>query len=307
MRHIIFLAFILSANQLFAQSAGYKTWVARADSLSYAGQAREAAEAYSTAFSYFGWKGFVEDRYKAARAWTLAGVPDSAFFQLNKLVDKLLLKDDAKLIAEPDFSMLHKDFRWTRMLTQIQIQRTREAAQSNDPLVIELEKIHYLDQWFRIKRDSVLSLYGSMETVGYKKFNKEWIIQDSLNTFRVSEILDQKGWLGPKEVGEYASGTFYIVIQHAPLTVQEKYLPLMQKAVKDGNASATNLAYLEDRILMRNNKPQRYGSQVTSDKVTNEWILHPVEDPANLDARRAAVGLGPISEYLEMMGAKWKQ
>ena len=297
----------LTTFSLAAQSPSYATWVRAADSLFQKGEARAAAETYSAAFATLGWKGRPDDRYSAARAWALAGVADSAFFQLNRLVDKSNFRDEAKLLAEADFEGLKTDFRWMRLLTQIQMRKDKAAALRNDPLVLELEEIHRLDQWYRIKRDSVVSAHGGTKTAGYQAFFKDWVRQDSLNILRISEILGQRGWLGPDDVGDYASKAFYLVIQHADLPVQERYFPLMKKAVADGKASAADLAYLEDRILMRQGKPQRYGSQVRSDKVTGEWILHEVEDPANLDKRRASVGLSPIAEYLSMMGAKWKQ
>ena len=63
-----------------------------------------------------------------------------------------------------------------------------------------------------------------------------------------------------------------------------------------GEASKQNLALLEDRLLIRQGKPQRYGSQV---ETQNGVGLKPTEDEANLDTRRASMGLGPICENLE--------
>ena len=286
------------------QSQNYAHWISKADSLFRAGQAKASAAAYSAAFATLGWRGQPEDRYAAARAWTLAGVADSAFFQLYRLVEKAQFRDDARLLLENDFVPLQTDFRWTRLLTQIQLRKTREATLRNDPLVLELEEIRRLDQWYRVKRDSIISVYGA-NSAGYEKFYRAWIRQDSLNCARITQILDQRGWLGPDEVGADASKAFYLVIQHAPLPVQEQYFPTMQQAVKAGKAAPADLAYLEDRILMRQGKPQRYGSQIRADKDTGAWVLHPVEDPEHLDARRASVGLGPIAEYLERTGALW--
>lgn len=306
MKVYFFFVFGLSFFCLQAQSGNYTFWAHHADSLFRAGQAKAAAEAYSNAFASLGWRGQPEDRYVAARAWAQAGVSDSAFFQLYRLVEKAQFRDEARLLLENDFASLQSDFRWKRLLTQIQMRKTREAAMHNDPTVIELEDIHRLDQWYRVKRDSVLSVHKK-DSEGFKKFMSDWLLQDSLNCLRITQILDQQGWLGPDEVGAYGSKAFYLVIQHAPLPIQEKYYPKMQQAVQAGKAAAADLAYLEDRILMRQGKPQRYGSQIRADKGTGMWILHPVEDPANLDARRAAVGLGPISAYLESTGAVWKQ
>ena len=54
---------------------------------------------------------------------------------------------------------------------------------------------------------------------------------------------------------------------------------------------------LEDRIRVREGLPQRYGTQLQ--KSGEGWQPLPTEEPDSLDARRQAVGLEPISEYLE--------
>jgi hypothetical protein len=76
---------------------------------------------------------------------------------------------------------------------------------------------------------------------------------------------------------------------------QLKYLDRMRAAALAGEASKPNFALLEDRVLIRQGKPQRYGSQVDT---KNGVTLLPTEDDGNLDARRASMGLGPICEYL---------
>jgi hypothetical protein len=58
-----------------------------------------------------------------------------------------------------------------------------------------------------------------------------------------------------------------------------------------------HLAYLDDRIRVREGLPQRYGTQLQ--KRADGWEPLPVEDPEALDARRQAVGLEPITEYLD--------
>ena len=70
---------------------------------------------------------------------------------------------------------------------------------------------------------------------------------------------------------------------------------MLRAAVAAGDASARDLAYLEDRVRVHNGQPQLYGTQFIYDK--DELKPHPIEDPEHLDPRRAAVGLGPFAEY----------
>jgi hypothetical protein len=78
----------------------------------------------------------------------------------------------------------------------------------------------------------------------------------------------------------------------------------MRKAVKDKKARPADLALLEDRILMRQNKKQIYGSQIVREG-NGPWSVYPIADPKNVDFRRAEVGLGPIADYLSQMGLTW--
>lgn len=291
----------------FGQNAAYKAFAQRADSLFHAGRYLESGQAFSSAFENLGWKGLPEDRFWAARAWSLAGNMDSAFFQLNRLLEKTdYLENEAMLLKEPDFAPLYTDFRWKRLTVQLNQKLEQEAAVRNSPLAMELERIRELDQWYRVHWDSVIGVHGrtSPEFNELLRRSRE---QDSLNVLRIIEILDTQGWPGPELAGKNGSRAIWLVIQHADLSVQEKYLPMMRQAVAENKASSTDLAYLEDRVLMREGKPQIYGSQIVPHPETGAWMLYKVEDPDNLDRRRATVGLGPIQEYLDMMGARWER
>ena len=72
----------------------------------------------------------------------------------------------------------------------------------------------------------------------------------------------------------------------------------MRQAVKEGKVLARDLAFLEDRVALRQGKKQLYGSQTWLDRSDGKLSVQPVEDPENLDKRRAAVWLEPMSVYL---------
>ena len=74
---------------------------------------------------------------------------------------------------------------------------------------------------------------------------------------------------------------------------------LMTRAVDDDEASATDLAYLYDRVQMRRKRPQRYGTQlwVEGDSELKLWF---VEDLEHLDERRQELNLPPVAEYLKL-------
>jgi hypothetical protein len=75
-------------------------------------------------------------------------------------------------------------------------------------------------------------------------------------------------------------------------------LGLLRAAERRGEVEPLNVALLEDRILILEGKPQQYGTQLEwdSDDVLNPL---PVADPADVDVRRGAVGLGRLAERIE--------
>jgi len=121
----------------------------------------------------------------------------------------------------------------------------------------------------------------------------------------VTKIIDEHGWLGADIIGKQGNGALFLVIQHADLETQLKYLPIMREAVKKGNARGSSLALLEDRTALRQGKNQTYGSQIGTNSETGKHYVLPLEDPDNVDKRRAEVGLGPIAEYTRRFEFEW--
>jgi hypothetical protein len=117
---------------------------------------------------------------------------------------------------------------------------------------------------------------------------------DQDNAARLREIIADHGWPGHDLVGEAAAHAAWLLAQHAPPELQEECLPLLESAVARGDASQRDLAFLTDRVLMHRGKPQIYGTQYKyEDGVLTLWQ---VQDPDDLDKRRAALGLESQSE-----------
>ncbi len=68
-----------------------------------------------------------------------------------------------------------------------------------------------------------------------------------------------------------------------------------------GELRWSNLALTVDRIRVRKEEPQLYGSHTRRNPETMEWEVLPIEDEVNVNERRKEVGLGPLEEYL----AQW--
>lgn len=167
-------------------------------------------------------------------------------------------------------------------------------------LKAELEEIYTNDQ--KGRRD--LSSYDP-SSQEYKELWKTISKSDSANLNKVTYILDHYGWLSLEEVGRNGNSALFLVVQHADLATQIKYLPLLEEAVKTGKASASNFALLKDRVLVRLGKRQVYGSQIGRNNRTGLNYVLPIEDPENVDKRRAELGLTLMKEYLTIFNMNW--
>jgi hypothetical protein len=120
---------------------------------------------------------------------------------------------------------------------------------------------------------------------------------DARNIKRLEAIIAELGWPKRSVVGARAASAAFLILQHADISAQKKYLPLARAAAAENEMQPSSLALLEDRILLREGKKQIYGSQVQRNEA-GEWDTLPLEDPANVDQRRASVGLPPLADYL---------
>jgi hypothetical protein len=127
---------------------------------------------------------------------------------------------------------------------------------------------------------------------------------DSCNLARVETLVHDYGWMGKSMIGGYCNYTLWLVVQHAELPIQEKYLPMLEESVADSESRGSELAMLQDRVLMRQGKKQLYGSQVVMNKSGGQEF-YPIEDEKNVNARRKSVGLQPMEEYAKFFGINY--
>ena len=305
MNKILFLiTLLITTQQSFGQIDEYSELANRADSLYNAKDYRNCALTYSNAFKSNGWKGSSSDRYNAACCWALSNNADSSFFQLFKIVTKGGFKEYQHASNDSDLISLHDDRRWKEFLNLVRNNKEKAEVNLNKPLAAQLDSIYEDDQKYRQELEGIEKKHGGDS----KEMRAHWkIIQekDSINLIKVKNILDEVGWLGFDVLGDQGNSALFLVIQHSDIVTQEKYLPMMRDAVKKGNAHGSQLALLEDRVALRQGKKQIYGSQIGKDNETNKYYVSPLEDPDNVDKRRAEVGLGPLATYVSQWQIKW--
>jgi hypothetical protein len=175
---------------------------------------------------------------------------------------------------------------------------TERNARLDKPLIAVLDTIFKADQ--DLMPQNRVEVNSPEWEAWIKKVNQV----DSVNLIKVMNIINKYGWPGEDVIGWGGSSTLWAVLQHSTLENQEKYLPLMREAVRKGKARSTQLALLEDRILVRKGQEQIYGSQPGTDSLGNPMIL-PINDERNVNKRRFSVGLGPIQWYAKEIGVKY--
>ena len=108
-------------------------------------------------------------------------------------------------------------------------------------------------------------------------------------------ILDRFGLPTRSMVGPAGSDAAMLIIQHSwPL--QERVLA-SAKAIPPGQISPEKLGMLEDRVLVHQGKPQRFGTQFNAGP-DGVFRFASAADTVSLDARRSAAGMPPMRQYV---------
>ncbi len=136
-----------------------------------------------------------------------------------------------------------------------------------------------------------------------KEFQTRFKQIDKENTEDLKKLLNIYSWFVISKFGEEADNNAWIIVQHADEQpdFQKQVLVVLEKLYKDNETSGRNYAYLFDRVAAsfsdpKQRKLQRYGTQ-GSCVGPGKWEPIPMEDPAQVDQRRADVGLSTMAEY----------
>lgn len=297
--------FILSSCALFLIStlsiAQDKGQLAAADSLLRAGQLLEAVNAYR---SILGQEPANQNAsYNLACSYALLNMRDSAFHFL----DISLAQDTSvRALNDPDFVLLLEDERWAEIEhRQVEKVEAKYGKYPKPELSKELWRMQLKDQAYYYHMDVAEKQLGPRNplTTALWQLKKDINAQ---NEQRLEEIIAENGWPKKSEVKGSAAQAAFLVIQHADLELQQKYLPLLKEACEAGEADWSGYALMYDRVEMREGRPQLFGSQVTFNKETGNYEPYAIKEPEYVNKRRKEVGLGPIEEYLGHWNIEWQ-
>ena len=237
--------------------------------------------------------------YNYSCALSIIGQNDSCFKYLN-IISKL--DTSISTLTDPDFINIKKDKRWLeyerKLLKMVEIKNKKQYR--NIEYTTHLLRMKASDQVYYSELKSAEQKIGKNSTVVFAL----WHIKSEINENNQKELnllIDKYGWPKISEVGNSASNSAFLIIQHSDLESQKKYLPIILNLCKVNEASWGNYALMYDRIKVNENKPQKYGSQVRYNEITKIHEFFPIENENEVEALRKEIGLETLVEY----GQNW--
>ena len=111
-------------------------------------------------------------------------------------------------------------------------------------------------------------------------------------------MLPPEGWFLESVYGDRAASAAFLIIQHSDLEQWRRFVPVLEPLVAAGEVDGQRYGLMYDRLAINENRPQRYGTQMTCKD--GRWAIdrENLEDPANADKRRAEMGFRQtLAEY----------
>ncbi len=176
-----------------------------------------------------------------------------------------------------------------RKVAQAWAQRAAEQG-ANEAARERLLALRDSDQALRAVR-------GFADSVRSADFRQRLSARDQADSAALMAIVEKYGWPGRTLVGAEASKVAFAIAQHGSLELQRTALREVRNLPAD-EVDPQDPAYLEDRILVGEAKPQKFGTQVRVPPGDSAVVFYPIADGEQVDERRAAVGMPPLAAYI---------
>jgi hypothetical protein len=303
----MFTSIIITVSAQIVVPKEYQDFIIKSDSLYKIKNYLNSAETYSLAFQSFGWKGFVEDRYKAARSWALANMPDSAFSQLDRITVKAKYSEYDLVVNDTALISLHNDKRWQGLIEKIKKNKIELKTLRNNKINKIIDSLVFEDQKWRKYLTSLQNGEVNNDTLTLDDVQAIISKTDSLNLIELMKIIETYGFPDHDMVGTEGTSNFWLLVQHqdqAP-DFQEDILIKMKAAADKGKASLTDYAYLLDRVKVNTGQLQIYGTQMQLNSLKTSYEPKPLIEPEKVNERRQSVGLNSIESYIKRMNNRY--
>lgn len=131
-------------------------------------------------------------------------------------------------------------------------------------------------------------------------YNAELRAAHNAQAKTLAGLVDEHGWPDVALVGEDGAAAAWMIAQQAiglPRFMRA-CLDMVEEAAAAGRVPRWQAALLTDRVRWLEGRPQVYGTQFDWNQA-GELVPLPIEDEANVDARRATADLKPMADGLK--------
>jgi len=263
--------------------------VATADKACQAGEDRLAIAHYDSAFARY--PGSPKERVAFATVLKRSGLERRAVEQLKVAIDQHMHSYADKLF----------DSQWTQWLDPTLFEGFKRYADStvaahlfgySEEFSSRLLSMAVVDQGIR-KLIGVLEDSGTVPDSTLSLCWRQLDPIDSVNAADYLKLYSRHGFPDIDVVGEDANKAGWLILQHAPLAIQEQFLPIFRNSCERGQTPWQYYAYLTDRVMNRQGLPAtKYGCSFIREP--DGIYYQRVEDKACVNAYREAVGMPPL-------------
>lgn len=233
------------------------------------------------------------DLYNAAVCNNLKGHHEQAFLFLSQAIRTGA--HISKLRIDPELESLHQFPEWKKLMEEgDKVQADSFKTYQLPHYAARLARLWEEDQYFRFRLGNA---YKNNDTSLANELWKKMRVSDSIVLLKLLSIIDTIGWPTQSKVGKLGASAAFLIIDHAPRDIMEKYFPYLEIAARNGEASLSNYATMKDRILVNRGKKQLYGTQKYWDAAQGKFVFFAIEDEKNINKLRKEVGLPPLPEF----------
>lgn len=177
--------------------------------------------------------------------------------------------------------------------------RQLDGVEANQAVITELVG---LDAVANLARARFLALRKNANSAERDALDKVWAEKgeriDARNEARLRELLAGRGCFKTSEIGERAQAAAMGIVNHGSDALRKEMLIRMEPLVATGEIVDARYANIYDRVAVTEGRPQRYGTQGTDCKDGRYAPPANLEDPEELETRRAKMKLQPMADYL---------
>ncbi len=174
-------------------------------------------------------------------------------------------------------------------------------AQDVGRIEVRLKAIAQLDQQVRLRLVEAQQA-GKVDSLLH--YAEQMVRIDAENQAYVAQLI---GGGMPEELSNEAYEAIFLVVDHADIDFQKRYFKPLRAAAREGKLLQSSINTLRDRMLMRRNRRQLYGTQTWSHTTIIEGesvpvqinYVWPIRGARSVDARRAKANMGTMQKQTE--------